>query len=77
MREYKIVKLHGASPEVMEMALNKRAKEGFYLEFVDSGLFILSKWTEDLTESEKEKLKGDQEDTEDWFIGDKITEVVA
>jgi len=68
MREYKIVKLHGASPEVMEMALNKRAKEGFYLEFVDSGLFILSKWTDDLTESEKEKIiTRDPEDTENWW----------
>ena len=44
MMKYKIVKLPGASPEVVEMALNKRAEDEFTLEFVDNGWFILSKW---------------------------------
>jgi flavin-binding protein dodecin len=47
MMKYKIVKLPGASPEVIEEALNKRAEDGFTLEFVDSGWFILSQWDYD------------------------------
>ena len=55
MIKYKIVKLAGASPDLVEKALNKRAEDGFYVEFVDNGWFVLSKWELDLTESEKEK----------------------
>ena len=47
MMKYKIVKLAGASPEVIEEALNKRSKDGFYVEFVDNGWFIMSKWDPD------------------------------
>jgi len=55
MMTYKIVKLPGASADLVEIALNKRAREGFTVEFVDNGWFIMSKWDYDLTESEKER----------------------
>lgn len=47
MTKYEIVKLPGASPDLVTAALNKRAKEGFILEFVDNGWFVLAKWEED------------------------------
>ena len=58
MTKYEIVKLPGASSDLVENALNKRAEEGFILEFVDNGWFIMAKWEED---EKKEK----------WYIRKK------
>ncbi len=54
MMKYEVVKLPGASPELIKEALNRRAEKGFLLEFVDAGWFIMSQW--DHSEDEEEKI---------------------
>lgn len=65
MMKYKIVKLPGASPDLVEIALNKRAEEGFTVEFVDNGWFVMSQWDYDEDEdTDQVKNKDENEDVE-------------
>jgi len=59
MTKYDIIKLPGASPDLVKKALNDRSEEGWILEFVDNGWFILARWEDEYVEDKEGTPKED------------------
>jgi hypothetical protein len=60
MMKYKLVRKPGAPASAVENALNEAAEEGYCVEFVTNGDYLMSLWADDLCTTKngrKEKIK--------------------
>ena len=65
MYTYKVIRKPGSSADAVSRALCEAAKEGWYLEFVDNGDYVMAKWDNGVDEDCPVVRENENEDTVD------------